>query len=207
MSRKVYLFVGVQGSGKGTQAKIVAREKGFCHISTGDLFRSLEGELRERVNFFINSGELVPDELVLEMVKKRVSNSDCDIGVIFDGFPRTINQAKELDASFEVKNVFEIKISDEESLKRISGRVSCFNCGRGYNLVTAPKPLNSDICDSCGGKLVQREDDKEEAIKKRIADYHKETFPILNHYFDKVISIDGEREIEFISKDILEKIN
>lgn len=207
MPDKIYLFVGVQGSGKGTQAKIVSKEKNYCHISTGDLFRSLSGELKEKVDEFINSGKLVPDSVVIEMVKERLSKSDCEAGVILDGFPRNLSQAKELDKEFKVLAVFEIKISDEESLKRLSGRVTCSSCGEGFNLITQPKPLNPNICDKCGGKLVQRQDDTPLAIKKRIEDYHKETFPILENYKDRLIVIEGQRDIEEITKDILEKIN
>ncbi len=207
MPEKVYLFVGVQGSGKGTQAKVIAQKKEFCHISTGDLFRGLNGELKEKIDSFINAGKLVPDELVLEMVKKRISKPDCEKGIILDGFPRTINQAKELDKILEVKNVIEIKISDEESLKRLSGRVSCSSCGQGYNLITQPKPIDEKKCDKCGGELIQRKDDTPEAIKKRIEDYHKETFPILENYKEKLITINGEKDIEEVTKKILEKIN
>lgn len=207
MSRKIYLFVGVQGSGKGTQAKIVAKEKGYCHISTGDLFRSLSGELKEKVDEYINSGKLVPDSVVLEMVKERISKPDCEAGVILDGFPRNIFQANEFEKEFEVSNVFEIKINDEESLRRLSGRVSCSSCGEGYNLVTQPKPANPEVCDLCGGKLVQRKDDTPTAIKKRIEDYHKETFPILEKYKDRLIVLDGHKNIDEVAKEILEKIN
>lgn len=207
MSEKVYLFVGVQGSGKGTQAKVIAEKKGFCHISTGDLFRGLKGELKDKIDSFINLGKLVPDELVLEMVKERISMPDCKKGIILDGFPRTINQAKELDKLLSVKNVIEIKISDEESLKRLSGRVSCSLCGQGYNLMTQPKPKDKEKCDKCGGKLIQRKDDAPEAIKKRIGDYHKETFPILENYKEKLITVNGEKNIEEVTKEILKKIN
>lgn len=207
MPEEVYLFVGVQGSGKGTQAKIIAEKKEFCHISTGDLFRGLNGELKEKIDSFINSGKLVPDKLVLEMVKERISKPDCEKGIILDGFPRTIDQAKELNNLLEINKVIEIKISDEESLNRLSGRVSCSVCGKGYNLITAPKPKNKEKCDECEGKLIQRKDDTPEAIKKRIEDYHKETFPILENYKEKLISINGEREIEEVTKEILEKID
>jgi adenylate kinase len=207
MSQKVFLFVGIQGSGKGTQAKLVSEEKGFCHISTGDLFRSLSGKLKEKVDSYINQGNLVPDDLVLEMVKERISKPDCQKGIILDGFPRNIYQSSELDKILKVTKVIEIKISDEEALKRLSGRRVCSVCKGGYNIYTAPKPKKENICDKCGGKLIQREDDNIEAIKKRIVTYHKDTKPILDYYKDKLVSINGERDIDVIEKELIKILN
>lgn len=201
---KLILFVGIQGSGKGTQAKIIAEKTGLVHISTGDLFRSLTGELKQKVDEVINGGNLVSNELTLEILKQRIEKPDCKKGIILDGFPRNLDQAKDLDKEFNVAQVIEIAISDEEALKRLSGRVSCPTCKRGYNLYTEPKPKNNDFCDDCNEKLVQRADDNEEAIKKRIQTYHKETKPILEHYQNKLIKINGEQDIDSITKEILE---
>lgn len=200
------IFVGVQGSGKGTQAKLISEKSGLCHVSSGDLLRGAEGELKEKVEEIINKGELISDELMIDILKERIKKEDCKKGVIFDGSPRNLNQARLLGDVVVVDNVVEIRISDEEALKRLSGRVSCKNCGAGYNLYTAPKPNNPEVCDKCDGKLIQRKDDNPEAIKKRIETYHNETEPVLEYYKDKVIVIDGEKEIEDISKDILEKL-
>ncbi len=204
------IFVGVQGSGKGTQAKVIAEKMGLCHISVGDLFRDLvkngEGELKEELQRIMNEGELVDDKLTIKIVKKRIEKTDCKKGVILDGFPRNLEQAKLLDFVISIDKVVEIKISDEESLKRLSGRVGCKDCGAGYNVYTAPKPLKEGVCDKCGGKLVRRVDDNEESIKKRIQTYHDETEPILDFYSGKVIEVDGERKIEEISEDILGKL-
>ena len=200
------IFVGVQGSGKGTQAKIVASKLGVCHISTGDLVRSATGDLKIMIDEIINKGGLVPNELVLNVLKKRMTLEDCNEGIILDGFPRNLEQAKLLDQDVEVDLVVEIKISDKESIRRLSGRVSCEDCGEGYNTVTAPRPKDLEKCDQCGGSLVRRLDDNEEAITKRIKTYHDETEPVLDFYEDKVISINGERGIEKISKDILGRL-
>jgi adenylate kinase len=203
MSQKVFVFVGVQGSGKGTQAKLVAESLNLCHISTGDLFRNLDGELKKEVDSYINYGNFVPDKIVLKVFEERVLKKDCENGVILDGFPRNLSQAFELDKNFNLTQVIEIKISDEESLKRLSGRRVCSVCKEGYNIYTAPRPKKEGTCDKCGGNLIQREDDNKEAIKKRIETYHKETEPILEHYKNKVISVNGEREIGVIKEELI----
>lgn len=188
--------MGVQGSGKGTQAKIIAKERGLCHISTGDLLRETVGELKARVDEIINAGNMVSDELMFDILNKRMESGDCNLGIILDGFPRNLKQAKILDSEIKINQVIEIKISDEESLRRLSGRVCCEECGAGYNLHTAPKPKDPEKCNRCEGKLIQRVDDSEKAIKKRIKIYHENIEPILEFYGNKVISINGEREIE-----------
>ena len=200
-------FVGVQGSGKGTQAKIISKKLELAHISTGDLLRGIQGELKEKVDSIINEGKLIPNDLMLQILKERMKSPDCEKGIILDGFPRNIEQARDLDKELSIDKIIEIKISDEMSLKRLSGRVTCEDCGEGYNLYTELKPSKEGICDKCGGKLVQRADDNEEAIKKRIQTYHQDTEPILSHYQNKVITVDGEQSVEKISQDILNSFN
>ena len=135
-----------------------------------------------------------------------MGEGDCKNGIILDGFPRNLEQAKLLGSEINVDRVVEIRISDEESLKRLSGRVSCMDCGEGYNICTAPRPKDPEKCDKCGGKLVQRADDNKEAIAKRIRTYHMETKPVLDFYGEKVIIVDGERGIEEISQDIIDRL-
>jgi len=200
------LFIGPQGSGKGTQAAIISKHLNIPHISTGDIFRSLGGELKEQVDAIINKGNLVPDELTLKILKQRISQHDCNHGFILDGFPRNLNQAHLLDNITKIDQVIEISISDEEALKRLGGRVNCENCKTGYNLITEPKPKHPTICDKCGGKLIQRADDNKEAIKKRLHTYHQETEPILNKYKHITIKINGEQDIEEITKEILNQL-
>ncbi len=206
MTKKVYVFIGVQGSGKGTQAKLLAEHFGLCHISTGDLFRNCSGELKEKLDSYMSAGKFVPNELVLEILKARMVKPDCEKGIILDGFPRNLEQAKALDTLLEVTKVVEIKLSDSESLRRLSGRRVCENCKEGYNIYTAPKPKVAGICDKCGGKLVQRADDNEVAIKNRIEDYHNETEPLLDYYKTKVISVNGEQSIEGLYEELSRKL-
>ena len=198
------VFIGPQGSGKGTQAKVISEILNIPHISTGDLLRGAEGELRKQADEYMLKGQLVPDELIIKILKERISKQDCKKGFILDGFPRNLNQADELEKQIEVDKYIEIFISDEEAFKRLSGRWNCSNCRIAYNIVTAPRPKEYGKCDECNGELSQREDDKEEAIKKRLEIYHNETEPIMGKY--DVIRINGKQKIEKVTYDILEKI-
>jgi len=197
------IFIGPQGSGKGTQAKIISEELKIPHISTGDLFRSLEGPLKEEVDSVINQGKLVPDELTVKILKERISKPDCKPGFILDGFPRNIAQANMLDKITKIDKVIEINISDELAVERISSRWSCKKCGTIFNTATNP-PKRQNICDKCQGELYRRADDNPEAIKKRLETYHRETEPILKKYKNISVKIDGEQEIDKISEEILD---
>jgi len=201
----ILIFVGPQGSGKGTQAKIIAQKMNIAHISTGDLLRNLQGDLKQKVDEIMHKGNLIPDELIIEIIKKRILNQDCKSGFILDGFPRNIEQAKKLDEKIKVDKIIEISISDEEAIKRLSGRLTCKKCGAGFNSMTAPKPKQKGICDFCGGELYTRDDDNEEAIKKRLKIYHNQTEPILKHY--NSIKIDGEQSIEKVTEDIIKELS
>lgn len=199
------IFVGPQGSGKGTQAKIISEELGIQHISTGDMIRSLQGKLREQFDSYINKGQLVPDELIIKILKERISQPDCKKGFILDGFPRNINQANLLKPITNIDKVIEISISDKEAIKRISSRLSCKKCGTVYNEITNP-PKRNKICNLCQKELYRRADDNPDAIKKRLEIYHKETKPVLKEYKDKLIIINGEQSIDKISQEILKAI-
>jgi adenylate kinase len=199
------IFIGPQGSGKGTQAKIISEELNIPHISTGDLFRMLEGRLREEVDSYINKGQLVPDELTVRILKERISKPDCKNGFILDGFPRNIAQAEMLDKITIIDKVVLINITDELAVERISSRWSCKKCGAVYNTITNP-PKKQNICDKCQGELYRRADDNPEAIKKRLETYHKETEPILKKYRKIQITVDGAQEIDKISEEILENL-
>jgi adenylate kinase len=195
------LFIGPQGSGKGTQAKIVSEKLGIPHISTGDLLRSQTDELLKEISSYINRGRLFPDERMLELLKVRLEQGDCSSGYILDGFPRNKKQAEMLDKITSIDAAVEIYIPDEESVRRISGRRSCLQCGRIYNLITKPVPKIKDVCDEDRMKLVQRADDHEEAVRIRLATYHRETEPVLRHYH--AIRIDGTKKIEEVTSKIL----
>ncbi|MDD5192851.1 MAG: nucleoside monophosphate kinase [Candidatus Nanoarchaeia archaeon] len=198
------VFMGPQGSGKGTQAKIISETLNVPHISTGDLLRNAQGELKKEVDKYMLKGQLVPDELILKILKERISNKDCKKGFILDGFPRTLNQADELEKETEIDKYFEIFITDEEAVKRLSGRWNCKNCNIAYNVITTPKPKVSGKCDVCNSDLFQREDDNGEATKKRLELYHKEIGPLIEKY--DVIRVNGKQKIEKVAHDILEKL-
>lgn len=199
------IFVGPQGSGKGTQAKIISGKLGIPHISTGDLIRGTEEDLKEEVDSYINKGNLIPDDLMLKILEERLNRGNCKKGFILDGYPRNLEQTKELDRITSIGKVIEISISDEEAVRRLSGRRSCKKCGKIYNLETLPKPREDNLCDDCKVELFQREDDYPEAIKKRLEVYHQETEPILEKYDS--VKINGEQSIEKVTGDILEVLN
>jgi adenylate kinase len=198
------IFVGPQGCGKGTQAKVVAEKMDLCHISTGDLLREVQGELKAEVDSFMSEGKLVSDDLIVRILSERIMKEDCDNGFILDGFPRNVAQADELDKIMDVDKVIEIAISDDESVARIGGRRNCLECGAIWNVNTSPKPKEESKCDKCGEELTQRADDNEEALRKRLAVYHNDTEPILEKY--ESVKIDGEQSIEKVSEDLLKEL-
>jgi len=195
------IFVGPQGCGKGTQAKVVAEKLEICHISTGDLLRAATGGLAEEIKSYTDDGNLVPDELIVRILNERIMKEDCDNGFILDGFPRNVAQAEELDKIMDVDKVIEISISDDESVRRIGGRRNCGECGTIWNVNTSPKPKDENKCDNCGGDLIQRADDNEESLRKRLEIYHRDTEPILEKY--NSVKINGEQSIEKVSEDVL----
>ena len=199
------VFLGKQGSGKGTQAKMLSKELEIPHISTGDLLRGSTGDLKKKVDEYINNGNLVPDSLIFKILDKRFQNKDCEKGFILDGLPRNLNQARELDKIVKIEKVFEIFISDREAIKRLGSRLNCKNCGAVFNKETNP-PKKEGLCDVCGGEIYQREDDKEQAIKKRLEIYNKQTSEVLKYYGSKIIKIEGEQPIKKVFEDILAEI-
>ncbi|MEM0465970.1 MAG: adenylate kinase [Candidatus Pacearchaeota archaeon] len=199
------IIIGPQGSGKGTQAKIISEKLKIPHISTGDLFRNIKGSLKEKIEYYINKGELVPDELTIKLLKQRINQSDSKKGFILDGFPRNIAQAKALEKITKIDKVIEIYLNDDKAVERISSRLSCKKCGAVYNTITNP-PKKQDFCDKCNEKLYKRKDDNPEEIKKRLDIYHKETEPILKIYENILIKINGDQEINKITEEILKKI-
>ena len=203
------ILLGPQGSGKGTQAKFISEKFKIPHISTGDIFRKniKEGtELGKEVTSYLNSGKLVPDELTNKLVESRIKEDDCKDGFILDGFPRNIAQAEFLDSITKIDYSVDVEIPDQEVVFRLEGRRTCSNkeCGAIYNLNTSPKPKENNKCDKCGSDLFQRDDDKPEAIKKRLEIYHQQTSPLIEYYQKKgiLIKIDGEQDIEKVSEDI-----
>ncbi|MCF7910051.1 nucleoside monophosphate kinase [Candidatus Pacearchaeota archaeon] len=196
------VFIGPPASGKGTQAKIISEKLGLAHISTGDLLRNVSDlELKSKIDFYLKKGELVPDEIILNILKKRLLQKDSQKGFILDGFPRTLKQAELLNKEVEVDKFIGIKLSDEEVIKRLASRLTCKKCGAVYNSITNP-PKQKGVCDICGSSdLVVREDDKEDSIIERLKIYHKNTEPILKKFH--AIIVNGEQEIEKVTEDIL----
>ncbi|MEM4330682.1 MAG: nucleoside monophosphate kinase [Candidatus Pacearchaeota archaeon] len=199
---KILLF-GPQGSGKGTQAELLSKKLGVPSISVGDLLRNTKGKLKEKIDSILKEGKLVPTEIVVEILKKRIKKDDCKKGFIIDGFPRNLEQAESIKKIFSPDKVIELVLSEEECIKRITGRRICSKCGKNFNIYTELKPKKEGICDFCGGELKIREDDLDEkAIKRRLEIYYKETKPLLEFYKDKLVSIDGKGTAEEVFRRI-----
>ncbi len=206
------VLLGAPGAGKGTQAKRIAENYNIPHISTGDIFRENiknNTELGQKAKAYMDQGLLVPDELVLELIMERFKAPDCKNGYVLDGFPRTIPQAKALDEALEKNNdrieyAINVDVDDDVIINRMSGRRACLNCGRTYHVKTL-RPKVEDTCDYCNSKLVLRDDDKPETVKKRLDVYHEQTQPLLDYYNEKGIlhNVDGTGEIDRIYNDII----
>lgn len=199
------VFIGPQGSGKGTLAKIISEKLKIPHIPTGELLRNMQGKLKEEIDSYANKGSLAPDELVIKILKERIKKADCKNGFILDGFPRNLAQAKILKTITKINKVIEIYIPDSLAIERISNRISCKKCGAIYNLVTNP-PEKENTCNKCQERLYRRADDDQEAVKRRLEIYHRETEPILNEYKDILIRVNGDQKIDKLEKEILEKL-
>ena len=199
------IMLGAPGAGKGTQAKQIADHYSIPHISTGDIFRAniKEGtELGKKAKEYMDKGALVPDELTCDLGMDRISQDDCKNGFVLDGFPRTIPQAEALEKALEAAGqkmdyAIDVDVPDENIIGRMSGRRACLNCGATYHIVSIP-PKKEGICDKCGEKLVQRDDDKEETVKNRLNVYHEQTQPLIQFYQERDIlrSVDGTRPMD-----------
>lgn len=206
---KSLLLLGAPGAGKGTNAKRITSLYNIPHISTGDMFREAiknGTDLGNLANSYISKGLLVPDDVTIGLVKERLSKDDCKNGYLLDGFPRTLVQASALEEIGEeikrpVNFVLNIEV-DEAILKdRICGRRVCKNCGAPYHIKNM-LPKVEGKCDLCGGELIQRKDDNEEALKVRLDEYHKQTEPLINFYKSKIHNLDGTKDLEELMQDI-----
>lgn len=183
----VIIFLGAPGAGKGTQAELLSERKSIPRISTGDMLRHAvqdDSELGRKVKEIMNEGRLVDDETMLVVVQERIRRPDCHDGFILDGYPRNVAQAASLVQVLEPymkMRVIEISLSDEDILKRVAGRRTCPECEQIYNIYFAPAK-NNETCDFDGMKLFIRKDDREDVVRKRLATYKKETFPLIDHY-------------------------
>lgn len=199
--------MGPQGCGKGTQAKFISDEFKIPHISAGDLLRSAKGELKKEIDSRINNGILVPNELIIRIIQERIRQRDCKNGFILDGFPRTMEQAEALDRAVRIDKIIEISLPDSEAIKRITSRLSCSKCGSVFNTITNP-PKQENRCDKCGSNLIVRDDDREEAIKKRLKTYHEQTEIVKSFYpKDRIITINGILPIPQVWGEIKEALS
>jgi len=196
-----FVFFGIQGSGKGTQAELLSEGLNFQHINIGDLFREQvmrKTDLGLQVQDIIGRGDLVPDNLVFEIVDKSLLPDRQ--GIIFDGFPRTLVQAEYLVEHFEVRQVFFLELEEKTAIARISSRRICPVCGQNYNLVSEP-PQREDVCDECGGSLIIRNDDKPEAISRRLAEFYEQTLTLKEFFAERglLTGVDASQDIEEVA--------
>lgn len=204
------ILIGAIGAGKGTQAKKISTKYGIPHISTGDILRAHiknKTEIGMKVRAVLDSGGLVSDDIITEIVKIRVLEDDCSNGFILDGFPRTISQAKDLESITNIDKAIYLKVDDSIIIKRLAGRRTCNECTAMYN-VEYLKPKTEGICDVCGGELIQRKDDNEEIVKDRLKVFYDVTAPIIDFYREKglIFEVDGMVEVEKVSQTITEAL-
>ena len=207
------VLLGAPGAGKGTQAKKMVDKYGIPQISTGDILRKAVADgtpLGKEAKAYMDRGELVPDSVVIGLVKERLAQDDCKKGYILDGFPRNTAQAEELDRVLSEMNssldvALSIDVSMDDLMKRLTGRRTCRNCQQMYNIYFSP-PKQDGVCDKCGGELYQRDDDKEETIRNRLEVYQKSTAPLIDYYKNKGIlrSVQGTGSIDDIFNRICE---
>ena len=198
------IMLGAPGAGKGTQAKQIAAKYEIPHISTGDIFRAniKEGtELGKKAKAFMDKGELVPDELTCDLVVDRISKPDAAKGYVLDGFPRTIPQEARGE---KIDYAINVEVPDGNIVHRMGGRRACIGCGATYHVeFNAPKV--EDVCDTCGGELVLRDDDKPETVQKRLSVYHAQTQPLIDYYkkANVLVEVDGTQDINVVFQDIV----
>jgi len=206
------IMLGAPGAGKGTQADILSQEAGLPHIASGDLFRQALEEKTEvglLAKSYMDKGELVPDEITIKMILERIKQPNCASGCLFDGFPRTLHQAKALDKALgkqgkSIDKAIYIAVPNEELVKRLSGRWLCRACQTPYHIISSP-PKTPGKCDRCGGELYQRSDDREETVKGRLSIFFAQTVPILDYYEKqgKLIRVNGNQGIQGVAREII----
>jgi adenylate kinase len=206
------IILGAPGAGKGTQADILSQEMDLPHIASGDLFRQASEKKTEvgiLAKNYMDKGELVPDEITIKMILERINQADCASGCLFDGFPRTLHQARVLDKDLKEqgKNIDKavyIEVPNEELVRRLSGRWLCRTCQVPYHIINSP-PKTPGRCDKCGGELYQRSDDREETVRDRLDIFFAQTVPMLDYYKkqDKLIRVNGNLGMQAVAKEII----
>lgn len=203
------LLMGPPGAGKGTQSKRLEEAFGLVQLSTGDMLRAAVksgSELGQKAKAIMERGDLVPDDLIIDMISARIDEPDCTKGFILDGFPRTVPQAEALtamlaDKGFKLDHVIELAVDDDAMVKRITGRYTCAKCGQGYH-DEFEKPATDGVCDKCGGtEFTRRADDNEDTVRNRLEAYHSQTAPILAYYKDQGVlkDVDGMADIDAVT--------
>lgn len=204
-------IIGPPGGGKGTQAEILSERMAIPHISTGAIIRNA---IREKTQLgllakdYIERGQLIPDELAIDMVSHRLGEKDCENGYILDGFPRTLPQARAMDGiGIELDRVLNLMVADDAIVERLSGRSECKTCAAPYHVKFNP-PEKEGVCDKCGGALISRDDDVPETIRKRLNVYHQETEPLIDFYKEKnlLVNVAGRDTIEGTTQEVLEAL-
>jgi adenylate kinase len=205
-------MLGAPGAGKGTQADILSEEMSLPHVASGDLFRQAleeKTELGLRAKSYMEKGELVPDDVTIEMILGRIDQPDCASGCILDGFPRTLQQARGLDKALKERGkamdkAIYIEVPNEELVRRLSGRWLCRACQTPYHITNSP-PKTPGECDKCGGELYQRSDDKEETVRQRLNVFLAQTIPILDYYekLGKLTKVRGNQGIQEVAREML----
>lgn len=206
------IFLGAPSCGKGTQAKVISKKYKVNHISTGDLLREKVDNPRDplglQIKEIINSGCLVDDEIIIKLIDEKLKTLSSDEGILFDGFPRTLEQARLLDQLFkkygrQIDYVINFDIDDRVVLERICGRLTCPDCGKSYHIKFNP-PKVENTCEVCGSKLIVRNDDNEESAKIRLTNYYALTYPLIDYYKEqgKLVSVNALQDIDQVSKDI-----
>ncbi len=208
----ILILLGPPGAGKGTQATLVSQGAGVAHVATGDLFRENirnQTELGMQAKAYVDKGALVPDELTVRMLLDRLDRPDTQKGVLLDGFPRTVDQARALDEALKergqaVDQVLYINVGEEEVVRRLAGRWTCRQCGAVYHQVFSP-PKQPGRCDQCGGELYQRDDDKPETVRNRLTVFNQQTAPLIDYYKKqgKLLEVNGEQEADAVGRDLL----
>lgn len=205
------ILLGAPGAGKGTQAEFISEKLNIPTISTGLMIRRAiadNTEFGKLAKTYIDGGQLVPDEVIIELLLNRIEQSDCEKGYILDGFPRTINQAIALDEkNITIDKVLEISVPDETIVSRLSGRRECSKCGKTYHIVSN-KPETEGKCDACGSELICRKDDTPEVISNRLAVYHKQTEPLITFYKEKgnLVVAEGQDSVADTTKEIFKTL-
>lgn len=211
------ILLGPPGAGKGTQAKLIEDQFGFRQLSSGDMLRAAIAEgtpLGLRAKPYMDNGSLVPDDLVVEIVFLALDRHRNEAGVILDGFPRTVEQARKLDCKLVVfdraiDHIIVVQVADDRLIERITGRFTCANCGEGYHDIFK-HPAKEGVCDKCGGtEFKRRADDQAETVRTRLMAYHSQTAPLIDYYREhsKVTEVDGEAEIAKVSRQIAKALN